>query len=151
MAFDYKMFIRCYKEVSLKTWSKRFQNSNGQKEMTLKSFFYEKEEDKNNGEKNIVYVQCRIQFIRELFEKYKIVVPEYDQSYKKLLIILKRLETMKFLNSKKRFVEDYLALKRDIFTFYEDSLRTFEIQKFRADDRKVVSERIVVIYHHSQL
>ena len=43
---------------------------------------------------------------------------------------------MKFLNSKKRFVEDYLALKRDIFTFYEDSLRTFEIQKFRADDRK---------------
>ena len=77
MAFDYKMFIRCYKEVSLKTYgSKRkgcFQNSNGQKEMTLKSFFYEKEEDKNNGEKNIVYVQCRIQFIRNFLKSIKLL------------------------------------------------------------------------------
>lgn len=140
MAFDYKSFIRCYKEASLKTYgSKRkgcFKNSNGQKEMTLKSFFYEKEEDKDNGEKNVVFVQCRIQFIRELFEKYKIVVPEYEQSYKKLILTFKRLETMKFLTSKKRFVEDYYALKRDILMFYEDSLRTFEIEKFRADDRK---------------
>lgn len=140
MAFDYKLFIQCYEEVTLKTYgSKRkgfFQNSSGQKEMTLKSFLYEKEEDKDNGEKNIIYVQCRIQFVRELFEKYKIVVPEYEQSYKKLIMTFKGFETMKFLNSKKTFVQDYYALKRDIFMFYEDSLRTFEIKKFRADDRK---------------